>query len=223
MNKHYAEPGSMATNAAGAGAMATDAAGGSAMATYAVEAMCAAKANEPNKTKKPIGVEASRVQLHRTTRDNAQLAAARGAGASLVMADDGVDEDIDDGEDAPRDDTLTRHLRTLHAGNRLYVCDTCHCTFACSDTLTRHSCDAGLRNGGRKIKRRRCIPMDGNEIAYLADRIMDHRVAVRGGYDYLVRWDGFSPEFDSWEPAANILTPDLISQYWGLDTKTLFE
>ena len=57
---------------------------------------------------------------------------------------------------------------------------------------------------------------DENDIVYTADRILDHRSTVRGGYEYLVRWDGFSSEFDSWEPAANILTPDIISRYWGM-------
>ena len=58
---------------------------------------------------------------------------------------------------------------------------------------------------------------NSRDILYPVDRILDHRVAgVGGGREYLVRWSGFSHEFDSWEPESQIAHPDIISQYWGL-------
>ena len=38
---------------------------------------------------------------------------------------------------------------------------------------------------------------------FAVDRILDKRTK-RGGVQYLVRWEGYSPEFDSWEPITNL-------------------
>ena len=50
----------------------------------------------------------------------------------------------------------------------------------------------------------------------MPDRIVDHRTNPAGQTEYLIRWEGFSPEFDSWEEQSSILTPDVIAQYWGM-------
>ena len=59
---------------------------------------------------------------------------------------------------------------------------------------------------------------DDGEIVYPMDRILDHRMTAQGHREYLLRWTGFSSEFDSWEPASSVVSPDLIAQYWGLST-----
>jgi hypothetical protein len=53
-------------------------------------------------------------------------------------------------------------------------------------------------------------------VIYRVDRLLDHRAHPAGGTEYRVRWEGFSPDFDSWEKETNILSPDVIAQYWGL-------
>ena len=54
------------------------------------------------------------------------------------------------------------------------------------------------------------------DVIYVPDRIVDHRVNAAGRTEYLIRWEGFSHEFDSWEQQSSILTPDVIAQYWGM-------
>ena len=54
------------------------------------------------------------------------------------------------------------------------------------------------------------------DVIYRVDRLLDHRAHPAGGTEYRVRWEGFSPDFDSWEKVSNILSPDVIAQYWGL-------
>ena len=54
------------------------------------------------------------------------------------------------------------------------------------------------------------------DLIFAADHVVDHRYTSSGALEYLMRWSGFSPEFDSWEPPANLVTPELISEYWGL-------
>ena len=55
-----------------------------------------------------------------------------------------------------------------------------------------------------------------SDVIYVPDRIVDHRTNPAGQTEYLIRWEGFSPEFDSWEEQSSILTPDVIAQYWGM-------
>ena len=56
---------------------------------------------------------------------------------------------------------------------------------------------------------------DENDVQFPVDRLLNHRSRDSGVREYLIRWSGYSPEFDSWEPETNI-SPDLIGQYWGL-------
>ena len=52
-----------------------------------------------------------------------------------------------------------------------------------------------------------------SEILYDASKILEHRTAPNGRREYLVAWDGFTSEFNSWEPEYN-LGPDLLEEYF---------
>ena len=61
-------------------------------------------------------------------------------------------------------------------------------------------------------------PMDylENEPLFKVDALLDSRMRKKGSKritEYLVRWAGYSPIHDSWEPASNILDPALISEF----------
>ena len=56
------------------------------------------------------------------------------------------------------------------------------------------------------------------EQTYEVESIMDHR-GPPGNREYLVRWVGFSPAEDSWEPENNIHTDECVRAYW--DTKPI--
>ena len=56
--------------------------------------------------------------------------------------------------------------------------------------------------------------IDGDPV-YKVDKILNVRIAKNGKRretQYLIRWDGFGPEHDTWEPCHNILD-DLIHDY----------
>ena len=42
------------------------------------------------------------------------------------------------------------------------------------------------------------------EEVYEVEDILDRREAVDGSYEYLIRWRGYSPDWDSWEPPENL-------------------
>jgi hypothetical protein len=52
------------------------------------------------------------------------------------------------------------------------------------------------------------------EDEYEVDKILDHRKSRRS-YEFLVRWVGYSPEHDTWEPEANLKNaPNVLKEYW---------
>lgn len=61
-------------------------------------------------------------------------------------------------------------------------------------------------------------PINGDEdpTQFLVDRLLDKRIRrLRGGHtatQYLVRWQGYGPERDSWVH-ENIISKDLIAEY----------
>ena len=58
----------------------------------------------------------------------------------------------------------------------------------------------------------------GGQLAYTVDRILDHMSVHRGRRknmkEFLVRWEGYGPEHDTWEPEACLLDKGLIQTYW---------
>jgi hypothetical protein len=49
--------------------------------------------------------------------------------------------------------------------------------------------------------------------SYNVDAILNHR-STPHGYEYLVRWQHYTKEHDSWEPAANFDDEATIANYW---------
>lgn len=61
-------------------------------------------------------------------------------------------------------------------------------------------------------------PMDyiDDEPIFKVEMLLDSRIKKRGSRrttEYLVRWEGYSPIHDSWEPASNILDKSLITEF----------
>ena len=58
----------------------------------------------------------------------------------------------------------------------------------------------------------------GKQLAYTADRILDHKAVRRGRRknmkEFLVHWEGYGPEHDTWEPEACLLDKSLVQTYW---------
>lgn len=58
------------------------------------------------------------------------------------------------------------------------------------------------------------VEVDGH-LEYVVERILDHKAAGRSRR-YLVRWQGYGPEHDSWEPEANLADVDALHVYRAL-------
>ena len=58
----------------------------------------------------------------------------------------------------------------------------------------------------------------GKQLAYTADRKLDHKAVRRGRRknmkEFLVCWEGYGPEHDTWEPEACLLDKSLVQTYW---------
>ena len=51
---------------------------------------------------------------------------------------------------------------------------------------------------------------------YTAGKILDHRPGKhKKVVEFLVRWEGYEPVNDSWEPEADIHDPTLVQGYWA--------
>jgi hypothetical protein len=54
------------------------------------------------------------------------------------------------------------------------------------------------------------------ETEFIVSAVLDHRKGPFGRYEYLIKWDGFSPEENTWEPKKNLYGPDclkMLEQY----------
>ena len=90
--------------------------------------------------------------------------------------------------------------------------------------------DSMLLSGGRKLQqskeeekgeavsKERILPEEEKDEVdqhYEVSGIMDHRLNwKKSGYQYLVRWKGFTAEEDTWEPEENFDNMAVIKQYW---------
>lgn len=54
--------------------------------------------------------------------------------------------------------------------------------------------------------------MDGDDQVFAAEAITKKRLR-KGRTEYLVKWKGWAPKFNTWEPEENILDPRLIQQF----------
>ena len=63
--------------------------------------------------------------------------------------------------------------------------------------------------------------VDG-ELEYTVDRVLDHRdkrIGRRSVREYLVKWTGYGPEHNTWEPQTNMSSAtEAIADYWALIT-----
>jgi hypothetical protein len=61
---------------------------------------------------------------------------------------------------------------------------------------------------------------DDGDLLYIVKRILDHRDVSRGRNkklerQYLIAWEGYGPEHNSWEPESNVITAtDSLEAYW---------
>jgi Chromo (CHRromatin Organisation MOdifier) domain len=58
--------------------------------------------------------------------------------------------------------------------------------------------------------------LEGKDEYEVEQILYQRRVKSRGLYEYLVRWKGYSPEHDTWEPHAHLKNaPDILKDYWA--------
>jgi hypothetical protein len=50
--------------------------------------------------------------------------------------------------------------------------------------------------------------------AYVVEAIINHKGSAPN-YEYLVKWKGFSDDWNSWEPPSMFDSPDVVKQYWA--------
>ncbi len=56
--------------------------------------------------------------------------------------------------------------------------------------------------------------LDGDE-QFEVDSVLDVRVKQNGGHEFLVKWLGYGPEHNTWEPEANLSNcSDMLQVFW---------
>ncbi len=58
------------------------------------------------------------------------------------------------------------------------------------------------------------------EPLYKVEQLLDHKIVNKGrraSYHFLVRWNGYSPEHDTWEAEKNLLTCDSLIRLYKLE------
>ncbi|CAG8728899.1 9717_t:CDS:2 [Cetraspora pellucida] len=63
---------------------------------------------------------------------------------------------------------------------------------------------------------------DLDEEVFAVEKILSHRTR-NGSIQYLIKWDGFGSEDNSWEDERNVYAPTLIRMYWNKSTKNRSE
>ena len=58
-------------------------------------------------------------------------------------------------------------------------------------------------------------PPANNDGEYAVERILDARIDAQGVVLHRVRWAGWPPAFDTWEPMLNLLNAlDAVKAFW---------
>jgi hypothetical protein len=68
------------------------------------------------------------------------------------------------------------------------------------------------------------ILIEDGDVLFLVDQLLDRRSHMKGRKrvtEYLVKWKGYAPEHNTWEPASNIEDPDLIKQFEAREQEAL--
>ena len=79
----------------------------------------------------------------------------------------------------------------------------------------------GTHRSGRNIRSMtsdECIPgkVPGESDVYRVDRLLKMRLMPHGGREYLVKWEGWSSQWNSWEPEAHILDKEMLNEFLQL-------
>jgi hypothetical protein len=50
---------------------------------------------------------------------------------------------------------------------------------------------------------------------FIVEKILSHEFGWKG-IRYLVRWEGYGPQFDTWEPRSHLKnSPRILAKYWS--------
>lgn len=71
------------------------------------------------------------------------------------------------------------------------------------------------RNPKNEIKFKIIPEPDDQDRFFVIEKLLDKKIDERGAEQYLVRWQNYPPEYDSWEPRAElqINASDMIQEY----------
>jgi hypothetical protein len=78
--------------------------------------------------------------------------------------------------------------------------------------------DVDGANGGAPPKKKRgcaVAHLHEEEEEFSIDAILQHRDGTKGKRQYLIKWAGYGPEHNSWEPESEIRRTDFYADYWS--------
>ncbi|KZT62404.1 hypothetical protein CALCODRAFT_489741 [Calocera cornea HHB12733] len=64
---------------------------------------------------------------------------------------------------------------------------------------------------------------EGDDEGYIVEKLMNvKKIGKSGGFQYLVRWEGYEAADDTWEPEENVQSaPAAITQFWKTHSKLM--